>query len=137
MKMELDLVARLDLFHESYLARAWPSEAVIHGDLREAHLLMTPDGARLAGVIDFGDAVVGDPAYDFTMFWMLGDWATVFAIDRHEGADDGLAERSAWSFARYATSRLALALTGDSRYSADRLAAQLERHLDALGPEAT
>jgi len=106
------LIDRLDRFHDAYLARVWPCNAVIHGDLREAHLLMAPGGARLVGVIDFGDAVVGDPAYDFGVLWMLGDWALAFAVERYARADDRLLERSRWSFVRYATGRLARALKG-------------------------
>jgi aminoglycoside phosphotransferase (APT) family kinase protein len=124
---------RLDRFHEAYLARAWPSETIIHGDLREAHLLIDAKAKRLTGVIDFGDAVVGDPAYDFTMLWMLGEWAPSFALDAYGRASAGLLERSRWSFVRYATGRLALALSGDRRYVAAELLGSLDRHLGALG----
>jgi aminoglycoside 2''-phosphotransferase len=123
---------RLDGFHAAYLERPWPSEKIIHGDLREAHLFLDAD-LRLTGVIDFGDAVVGDPAYDFTWFWMLGDWAPAHALARYGDPDPGLLERSRWSFARYATGRLALAVSGDSRYSPDALRASLDRHLSSLG----
>lgn len=37
---------------------------LVHGDVRAEHLYRDPDG-RLVGVIDFGDVVLGDPAYDF------------------------------------------------------------------------
>jgi aminoglycoside phosphotransferase (APT) family kinase protein len=37
---------------------------VIHRDLQAEHILLSPDGV-VAGVIDFGDATVGDPAVDF------------------------------------------------------------------------
>ena len=40
-----------------------------HGDLGPEHILVTPAG-DLAGVIDWGDAAVGDPAWDFA--WLLG-----------------------------------------------------------------
>ena len=48
--------------------------ALIHGDLGPEHLLMR--GGRLVGVIDWGDARVGDPALDYA--WLLNgpfaDW---------------------------------------------------------------
>ena len=48
--------------------------ALLHADLGPEHLLV--DGGRLAGVIDWGDARIGDPALDYA--WLLngpfGDW---------------------------------------------------------------
>jgi aminoglycoside 2''-phosphotransferase len=38
---------------------------LIHGDLGVEHILVDPDSDRLVGVIDWGDARVGDPALDF------------------------------------------------------------------------
>jgi aminoglycoside phosphotransferase (APT) family kinase protein len=40
---------------------------LIHGDLAMEHVLVDDDG-RLSGVIDFGDAMVADPALDFAGF---------------------------------------------------------------------
>lgn len=37
---------------------------LIHGDIQRSHLLTDADG-RLTGVIDFGNAMIGDPALDF------------------------------------------------------------------------
>ena len=39
--------------------------ALIHGDLRQYHILTDPGCQRVAGVIDFGVAGIGDPASDF------------------------------------------------------------------------
>jgi aminoglycoside phosphotransferase len=49
---------------------AWAGEApaadvILHGDLGVSHLLYDPATARLTGVIDFGDLMLGDPARDF------------------------------------------------------------------------
>ncbi len=38
--------------------------ALLHGDIAAAHLLMRPGGS-LAGVIDWADALIADPARDF------------------------------------------------------------------------
>jgi Ser/Thr protein kinase RdoA (MazF antagonist) len=40
--------------------------SLCHGDLKPAHILV--DGDRLSGVIDWGDAVVGDPVWDIARF---------------------------------------------------------------------
>ena len=39
---------------------------LIHGDLGVEHVLVDPRSDRLVGVIDWGDARIGDPALDFT-----------------------------------------------------------------------
>jgi len=41
---------------------------IVHRDLGPEHILVTNDG-RLAGIIDWGDARLGDPAIDFS--WLL------------------------------------------------------------------
>ena len=43
--------------------------AILHSDLYVDHILAGDDGDSLAGVIDFGDVRIGDPAFDFT--WLL------------------------------------------------------------------
>ena len=52
--------------------------ALIHGDLGPEHLLCAPDG-RLAGVIDWTDARIGDPALDFA--WLLNGLGERFAAE--------------------------------------------------------
>ncbi len=42
--------------------------ALIHTDLGLEHLLVNSERSHLLGVIDFGDARVGDPALDFVVF---------------------------------------------------------------------
>lgn len=44
------------------------SPVLVHRDLGPEHILVTEEG-RLAGVIDWGDARLGDPAIDFS--WLL------------------------------------------------------------------
>jgi aminoglycoside phosphotransferase (APT) family kinase protein len=66
--------------------------ALLHGDLYPEHLVCR--GGRLAGVIDWGDTRVGDPALDF--LWLLhhhprGDEV----LAAYDGAiDDGFRERA-------------------------------------------
>ncbi|BDP42060.1 6'-aminoglycoside N-acetyltransferase [Deinococcus aetherius] len=44
-----------------------PTPRLIHGDLGVYHVLFDPDARRLAGVIDFGTAGLGDPATDLAV----------------------------------------------------------------------
>ena len=58
---------------------------LVHADLGCAHVLAGPDG-RLAGVIDWGDALIADPAYDLAA--LLAECPRGFAervIDAYEG----------------------------------------------------
>ncbi|MFT7836086.1 phosphotransferase [Saccharothrix sp. BKS2] len=55
--------------------RDLPADAVVHGDVGPEHVLA--DGAGLTGVIDFGDAHLGDPALDLA--WALHGTARPFA----------------------------------------------------------
>jgi aminoglycoside 2''-phosphotransferase len=41
---------------------------LLHGDLSPEHILVDLERTAITGVIDFGDAVVGDPAGDFGGF---------------------------------------------------------------------
>ncbi|WP_067570098.1 phosphotransferase [Nocardia acidivorans] len=55
---------------EGYLGRDGNFEyspALIHADVSLDHLLVTGD--RITGVIDFGDAQIGDPDYDLSYLW--------------------------------------------------------------------
>ncbi|HEY5105253.1 MAG TPA: phosphotransferase [Caulobacteraceae bacterium] len=107
------LLAAIDRFYEAYGRQPrWPGEVVVHDDLSDDHLLLAPGGERLAGVIDFADAALGDPAYDFAFFWAYGDWAARFIAGRYGSADDGILERSRWCFARYCVDQICWAALG-------------------------
>ena len=76
---------------------------LVHHDLALEHILVTPDGAHLAGVIDWGDAAIGDPALDFAAF---AGQCTPAALDELLAAygratDDMFLRRAAW-YARLA-----------------------------------
>ena len=60
-----ELVAALP----AYLKQAPPYQGparLVHGDIHDAHVLLQADpaGWAIAGLIDFADAIVGDPAYE-------------------------------------------------------------------------
>ena len=55
--------------------RANAPQLLVHGDISGTHILVNADG-RISGVIDFGDARLGDPALDFA--GVLNDWSRSF-----------------------------------------------------------
>ncbi|ULL19893.1 aminoglycoside phosphotransferase family protein [Paenibacillus sp. H1-7] len=50
--------------------------ALIHGDLSPDHFLLDPHLTSLTGIIDFGDAAVSDPVYDYV--YLLEDCGEPF-----------------------------------------------------------
>lgn len=73
-----------------------------HHDLAPEHILITPDGTRIAGVIDWGDLALGDPALDFAGFARDEyDLRLLTMLAAYGAADPGLARRAAW-YARLA-----------------------------------
>ena len=78
------LEQRFSAFIESGGSSAAP-RVLAHGDLGCAHILASADGC-LAGVIDWGDALIADPAYDLAA--LLAECPRGFAervIDAYEG----------------------------------------------------
>ncbi|EGK11917.1 aminoglycoside phosphotransferase family protein [Desmospora sp. 8437] len=63
----------------------------IHGDLSAAHLLGGEH--HLTGVIDWGDACIGDPAHDFAALWLEFGESTARGVARHYS---GLIDPSFW-----------------------------------------
>ena len=43
---------------------------LLHGDLSAEHILIDPATGRVTGLIDWADACLGDPAYDFKFLWV-------------------------------------------------------------------
>lgn len=74
-------------------APPWEGPPVwIHGDLHPANMLVA--GGHLAGVIDFGDLAVGDPAVDLVSGWMLLDATARPVFRRAAGADAATWDRA-------------------------------------------
>ncbi len=55
----------------------------IHNDICPDHLLVDPESSRLSGVIDFSDAVIGDPVLDFAGLIGVGDRAFIDQVIAH------------------------------------------------------
>ncbi len=65
-----------------------PLPALLHTEIGPSHVLV--DDGRLTGLIDFGDAMVGDPEYDLApvgMFVTRGDAAAFRAFGEAYGSD--------------------------------------------------
>ncbi|MGH7012231.1 MAG: aminoglycoside phosphotransferase family protein, partial [Caulobacteraceae bacterium] len=120
-------LARIDRFYDAYVDR--PSsrrEAVIHGDLGGDHLLAGQEGPL--GIIDLGDACLGDPAYDFTFFFAWGERPArrIAELYDPERRDPGLLDRARWSYARSRIEKL-------RRGRDEAVIAEVEKTLARLG----
>ncbi|MGH7576372.1 MAG: phosphotransferase, partial [Longimicrobiales bacterium] len=49
----------------------------IHHDLGPEHLILDPDTGRLVGILDWTDAILGDPARDFVFLVTWRGWSLV------------------------------------------------------------
>jgi aminoglycoside 2''-phosphotransferase len=98
-----------------------------HSDVTCDHLLLAPSHDRLAGVIDFGDVEIGDPAYDFGYLPSYSDWALGFVFERYAFKDEdaGLLDRARWQFVRYRIARLGEAIDKGWTEAAAEFAAAL------------
>jgi aminoglycoside 2''-phosphotransferase len=57
----------LDDWFARFEAEHPPRAALVHADLKPAHVLLDPDAGRIAAVLDWGDACVGDPDFDLAV----------------------------------------------------------------------
>jgi aminoglycoside 2''-phosphotransferase len=116
--------------------------AILHADLSPEHVLVDPAAGAITGIIDWGDAVVGDPARDF--IFLYEDWDLDFLDHAIAGYAPGLAAE-AWARLRarvlvhYLADQLDWTLTAhaegrasDVRHGVDGL----ERALSALRDRA-
>lgn len=73
------------------------ARALVHADIAGAHLLVDADGA-LAGIIDYGDAMIGDPALDFAGLLNEASRALRERVLAHYPGrvDAGARDRAAW-----------------------------------------
>jgi thiamine kinase-like enzyme len=95
-----ELVTLLDEFYRRYIEVRCTNRCITHGDFTDDHILVTASGE--IGVIDFADAVVDDPATDFSYLWSYGDWVPKEVFDRYSGGGDKeILNRSYWHFVRY------------------------------------
>lgn len=69
---------------------------LLHRDLEAEHILHDPASGRITGVIDWGDASIGDPAFDFTgLLADLGENVARAVLERYRGPKDaGMVDRA-------------------------------------------
>lgn len=97
-----DLGAALTHIHSAPLAgakalglgqEAWDdydgSLRFIHGDFSPDNLMVDPLTGRLAGVIDWGNAAIGDPALDFVPLVLWRGWAFARGVMSAYGLEGG------------------------------------------------
>ncbi len=84
------LLKRLDAFFSVYAEKtnSAPHRTIIHRDLRDEHVLLNPQSRRISGIIDFGDATIGDPAFDFTWLWEYGKETAEEIYRKYRGPKD-------------------------------------------------
>ncbi len=109
------------------------STCLTHGDIVGDHVLVGPAG-DLAGVIDWGDASVGDPAWDFA--WLLH--AMPDEGDRALGAyggppDERFLARARFGFAMMPCSDVGYGMETDQPSFVDRGLAALRERLAGSG----
>lgn len=140
------LAAPIGEFLERFEASHAPRDVILHGDLVGDHLLINEQTGRLAGIIDFGDIALGDPAHDFLGFWEYGASAAAYAIAIYgQGdADPMLLARSRNHFIRYRIDRLFEIIADGagtdtiqthSAALAVLLAEPIDRHITRLGED--
>lgn len=102
------LASPLRAFYTDYRLDCPQHLAIVHGDLVCEHLLIDLARSSLAGIIDFGDVALGDPAQDLLGFWNYGYDAVTRIIARYDpyGNDPGLLRRSHNHFIRYRSDSL-------------------------------
>jgi aminoglycoside 2''-phosphotransferase len=70
------------------------SPAVVHGDLAPYHLCFNPAAHRLSGVIDFGNAGLGDPAVDLGSLILAFGEGLLWQIETVYPRMSGLVDRA-------------------------------------------
>jgi aminoglycoside 2''-phosphotransferase len=56
---------------------------LLHADFSAEHILLSSDGRQVVGVIDWTDAEIGDPAFDFGYLWVWQGEPLVTEVIRH------------------------------------------------------
>jgi aminoglycoside phosphotransferase (APT) family kinase protein len=101
------------IWAEALAAPEWTGPPLwLHGDLHPANVVVT-DGA-LAGVIDFGDMSIGDPAVDLAAAWiLLPDGAAERFFDAYAIADEATITRARGCAAIKALGLISVGNAGD------------------------
>lgn len=101
-----DLLGTCKDFYAAYhawAARQAVPEVILHNDLiLMTHALMDPDTGALGGIIDFGDAAIGDPALDLAAIAVeLPEPFLDAVLEAYGDTSPGFRERAFWHGRRY------------------------------------
>jgi aminoglycoside 2''-phosphotransferase len=96
-------------------APADSSSIMIHGDLWFENILIDPANGRLAGVLDFDTASIGDPAWDLATQLHLGPDFFRLVLNAYPNKRAELAERARWLFQLRCFEGLDIAMRQDDR----------------------
>jgi hypothetical protein len=107
--------------------------SLCHGDLKAAHILV--EAGRLAGMIDWGDAVVGDPLWDIARFAPRADGGSVSLLLAGYNPERAMVDALAWRMPLYGVLwRLVDAIV--AHRLGRRVEAALEAAMGSLAPQA-
>jgi aminoglycoside phosphotransferase (APT) family kinase protein len=100
--------------HADELTKATGS--LCHGDLKANHIFIEHDG--LTGVIDWGDAVVGDPCWEIARYAHRGDAQSLSLLLRGYDPAGSMADQFAWRVPLYSVLWLLVDAVVDHRLGA-------------------
>jgi aminoglycoside 2''-phosphotransferase len=97
---------------------------LVHGDLWYGNLLVSDDGSRLAGILDWENVALDDPARDLATLMHSGEAFTQTVMDAYERAggvlDPALLDRALWHWEFRELTGIALAVeAGDGPETRD------------------
>jgi aminoglycoside 2''-phosphotransferase len=102
-----ELLNDIDNFYEKFSSMESLAYKITQGDLQSDHILLAPSKDTIAGIIDFTDAAVWDPARDFAFFWGYGEDIVNEIYANYVFHDDpDFLNRSKWQAARLFIDRL-------------------------------
>ena len=94
----------------------------VHNDLCPDHILVSPDSGRLSGIIDWTDAALGDPVFDFAVLVAWQGWGFYESV---RGAYAGALDRQFDTRLAF----LARVLSLDWLWECQQQAADTEKHV--------
>ncbi|MDE2079187.1 MAG: phosphotransferase [Patescibacteria group bacterium] len=122
------LLRQMDTFFNIYGRTRSPHKTFIHADFRDEHIFM--HRGNITGVIDFGDARVGDPAFDFSFLFEYGAPFVQAVYAAYRGPKDAqFLERARTHYLRWIIDELYYAIKNGTHARVRRLKSVLEKSL--------
>ena len=106
---------------------------MIHSDVTDDHVYVIPELGGLAGIIDFADVEISDPALDFAGLWLYGRSFVEDVLGHYDHSiDDDFLDRSRMRFRVHSAVNMLKILEGKRAsmpHSYEQLRAQLNREM--------